>query len=158
MFIPMLWALFSKRHTGYTVLSVTLICLSVNSFFKWSGLYPLNEGQTQALGALLPLLLMAAYEIYAFTLKPAIPQQFTEYESGRIERERARELDTQANREEIAEAQKENRHGIRVIAIGVLSIGVLIAAFGAFADHGAVWVSGIGILVAVGGGVVLRRR
>ena len=158
MYIPMLWALFSKRHTGYTVLSVTLICLSVNSFFKWSGLYPLNQGQTQALGALLPLVLMAVYEVYASTLKPDIPSQFIEYEEGRIERSRDRALDTQANREEIAESQKENRHGVRVIAIGVLSIGVLIAAFGAFADHGAIWVSGIGILVTAVGGMALRRR
>ena len=158
MYIPMLWALFSKRHTGYTVLSVTLICLSVNSFFKWSGLYPLNQGQMQALGALLPLVLMAVYEVYASTLKPAIPSQFIEYEAGLIERSRDRALDTQANREEIAESQKENRHGVRVIAIGVLSIGVLIAAFGAFADHGAIWVSGIGILVTAVGGVALRRR
>lgn len=157
MYIPMLWALFSKRHTGYTVLSITLICLSVNSFFKWSGLYPLNQGQTQSLGALLPLILMAAYEVYASKFKPAIPLQFTEYESGRVERARERALDTQANRDEIAEAQRENRHGIRVIALGVLSIGILIAGFGAFADHGALWVSGIGVLVAIVGGTILRR-
>ena len=37
MFIPMLWALFSRRHTGSSVLATTLICLAVNSFFKWSG-------------------------------------------------------------------------------------------------------------------------
>ncbi|HCR29322.1 MAG TPA: hypothetical protein DIV79_04810 [Opitutae bacterium] len=156
MYIPMLWALFSKRHTGYTVLSITLICLLVNSFFKWSGLFPLNQGQTQALGALLPLILMAAFEIYASTLKPAIPSQFTEYEAGRTERARERALDTQANREEIAEAQKENRHGIRVIGLGVLSIGILIAGFGAFADHGALWVSGIGVLVSFVGVTILR--
>jgi len=136
---------------------VTLICLSVNSFFKWSGVYPLNQGQTQSLGALLPLVLMAAYEIYASKLKPAIPLQFTEYESGRMRKERERELNTEANRKEIAEAQRENRHGIRVIAIGVLSIGSLIAGFGAFADHGALWVSCIGILVAIVGAAILCR-
>ncbi len=158
MYVPTLWALFSKRHTGYTALSVTLICLLVNSFFKWSGLYPLNQGQTQALGVLLPLILMGAYEIYASTLKTAIPSQFTEYEAVRTERARERALDRQGNREEIAEAEKENRHAIRVVAIGVLSIGFLIAAFGVFADHGAAWVSCIGILVAVLGGVVLYRK
>ena len=157
MYIPMLWALFSKRHSGYTVLSITLICLAVNSFFKWSGLYPLNQGQTQALGALLPLTLMAVYEVYASKFKLAIPSQFTEYESSRLERERQRGLDTEVNREEIAEAQRENRHGIRVIALGVLSIGILIAGFGAFADHGALWVSGIGVLVSIVGVTILRR-
>ena len=54
MYVTTLWVLFSKRHTGYTAPSVTLISLLVNSFFQWSGLYPLNQGQIQALGALLP--------------------------------------------------------------------------------------------------------
>ena len=34
MYIPTLWALFSKRHTGISVITTTLVCLSVNSFFK----------------------------------------------------------------------------------------------------------------------------
>lgn len=156
MYIPMLWALFSKRHTGISVLTVTIICLAVNSFFKWSGTYPLNQGQSQALGALLPLILMAVYELYAMNAKP-ISRQYLDYEEGRLQRERRGE-NPEANREAIDEARRENRHGIGVIGLGVLSIGALIVILGALADQGTALVSGMGVLVAVIGVLVIKMR
>ena len=156
MYIPMLWALFSKRHSGMSVLTVTLICLAVNSFFKWSGVYPLNQGQSQALGALLPLLLMGLYEFYATKTKP-ISIQYVQYEEGRLQREQSGE-DVAANREAIDEARRENRHGIGVIGLGILSIGSLIAILGALADQGTALVSGMGILVGLIGVSVIRMR
>ncbi len=156
MFIPMLWALFSKRHTGASVLGVTLVCLVVNSFFKWSGVYVLAQAQSQALGVLLPLALMAAYELYAVKAKGVSPQ-FLKYEEGRLLREKT-DLDIESNQEENEEAQRENRHGIKVIGLGVLSTGLLIAVLGAFADTGTLLVSTIGLLVGASGWLIVRRK
>lgn len=156
MFIPMLWALFSKRHTGASVLGVTLVCLGVNSFFKWSGVYVLDQAQSQALGVLLPLALMAAYELYAARNQGVSPQ-FLQYEEGRFLREKA-DMDNESNQEENEEAQRENRHGIRVIGLGVLSTGLLIALLGAFSDTGTLLVTTMGLLVGVSGWFIVSRK
>ncbi len=156
MYIPMLWALFSKRHTGFSVLTTSLICLVVNSFFKWNGLYVLTQAQSQALGVLFPLTLMAAYEIYACMSKP-VSEQFLNYEEARLQREQA-EQDLEANQEENVEAQRENRHGIKVIGLGVLLTGLLIFLLGLLAEMGTVLVSSVGVVVSLLGWVVIRKR
>lgn len=154
MFIPMLWVLFSKRHTGTSVLTTTLICLAVNSFFKWSGVYVLTQAQSQALGVLLPLTLMAVYEIYASSQK-TVPQKYLHYEEARQLREQSGE-DSVGNEEEAAEARRENHHGIKVIGIGVFSTGLLIAVLGAIADVGAILVTCMGVLVCLIGCLIMR--
>jgi len=156
MFIPMLWALFSKHHTGKSVLGTTLICLVVNSFFKWGGVYVLTQAQSQALGGLLPLSVMGGIEIYS-RLRTPISQQFLDYEKGRLERE-CSEQDTDANQEENREAQKENVHGIKVIGLGVLSTGLLITILGVLAETGTLLVSSMGIVVSFIGWFIFRAR
>jgi Na+/proline symporter len=156
MYIPTLWALFSKRHTGISVITTTLVCLSVNSFFKWGGLFDLTRAQTQALGSMLPLTLMAAYEIYTSMRKP-VSEQYLSYEKARLAREKA-EQDPEENEEEAAEARRENRHGVRVIALGVMSTGLLIAILGFFAESGTVLVSTVGTVVTFVGWIIFRKR
>ncbi len=156
MYIPMLWALFSKRHTGRTVLGVTLICLTVNAFFKWSGVYDLTQAQAQALGALLPLVLMTVYELYAIR-KVTATQQYLDYESARVARINA-ELASESHQSDEQESDRENNHGIKVIGIGILATGCLIAALGGFSDVGRLLVVCVGLSVAIVGGLVLRAN
>jgi Na+/proline symporter len=156
MYIPTLWALFSKRHTGVSVLTTTLVCLSVNSFFKWGGLFDLTRAQTQALGSILPLTLMALYEIYASMGKP-VSQQYLNYENARLARENS-ERDPVGNEEEAAEARRENCHGIKVIGLGVISTGLLIVILGAFAQTGTALVSTVGIVVTIVGWIIFNKR
>ena len=153
MYIPMLWALFSKRHTGRSVLGVTLMCLSVNAFFKWSGVYVLTQAQAQALGTILPLLLMTAYEFYAMH-KVSETQQYLDYESARVNRIEAESRDENL-RDDEQESNRENRHGVRVIGIGILATGLLIAGLGAFSVEGRFLVVGVGICVAIVGSRIL---
>ena len=153
MYIPMLWALFSKRHTGKSVLGVTLICLSVNAFFKWSGVYILTQAQSQALGAILPLILMTAYEVYASRTVSVTPQ-FLDYESARVKRIKE-ESESASGEMDSQEASVENRHGIKVIGIGIFVTGILISALGLFSNDGRVLVIGVGAAVAIVGGFIL---
>ncbi len=156
MYIPMLWALFSKRHTGRSVLGVTLVCLSVNAFFKWSGVFDLTQAQAQALGSVLPLFLMAAYEIYA-SRKGTETQQFVEYEKARVSRLEA-EARSENREEDELESNRENAHGVKVIGIGVTTTGFLIAALGAFSQYGRALVGCVGVAVAIVGGGILRTN
>ncbi|GAL80627.1 predicted sodium-dependent galactose transporter [Algibacter lectus] len=52
MFLPPLWALFSKLQTGKTVLSVTVISLGINAFFKFFApdLIDLTLGRAMEMG------------------------------------------------------------------------------------------------------------
>lgn len=154
MYIPMLWALFSKRHTGRSVLGVTFICLSVNAFFKWSGVYDLNQAQAQALGSVLPLLLMAGYEFYTVR-KVTATQQYLDYESARVARIQA-ESQSVSRDEDERESDRENKHGIKVIGIGIVATGCLIAGLGISSDAGRLLVMGVGVCVAIVGAFVLR--
>lgn len=154
MYVPMLWALFSKRHTGYTVLGVTLVSLSVNAFFKWNGVYNLNQAEAQALGVLLPLFLMAAYELNTMR-KMTETQQYRDYESSRLARIQT-EAESEDRIEDERESDRENKHGIRVIGIGILATGCLIAGLGGISDVGRFLVVCVGVCVAIAGISVLR--
>ncbi|MDQ8182575.1 sodium:solute symporter family protein [Pelagicoccus sp. SDUM812005] len=153
MLVPPLWSLFSKRQTGKTVLSVTLICLAVNCFFKFNGAIVLNQAQTQVLGAGLPLVLMALVEI-ALSRRGPSSDAFEAYE-----RERLQAIDKLSGfeqRDEDLEAKRENKHGITVIAIGVTAIGCLIVCFGFLAEDGQWLIGTIGTVVAVVGASILK--
>ncbi len=150
MLVPPLWALFSKRVTGSIVLGVTVTCLAVNCFFKFNGVIVLSQAQTQVLGSVFPLLLMAVCELFQ-SRRLSESDQFIEYEAKRLER-----LETESEAEE-EEGGSENRHGIRVIAIGTLCAGLLIFGFGLWAENGRVLISAVGSLVVLGGGVTLYK-
>ncbi|MDA0347328.1 MAG: Na+:solute symporter [Verrucomicrobia bacterium] len=155
MYVPMLWALFSKRHNAKSVLGTTLICLVVNAFFKWSGVYVLTQAQSQALGTLLPLALMAAYELAA-SRRGTISRDYEIYESSRRERELSELIKPDLNPN--TETLLENRHGIKVIGIGILTIGILIGLLGVYAENGAVLVSSVGGVVGLAGVILLRLK
>ncbi|MFC0537477.1 sodium:solute symporter family protein [Pelagicoccus mobilis] len=160
MYIPPLWALFSKRHTGKSVLGVTLICLTVNLIFeglKRSGVFALSPAQVQVLGSCLPLCLMAGYEIYAMR-KGKETQQYRDYEMGRKERLAAEAANIELKAEEQAEADRENKHGVKVIGIGIALTGSAIAVLGAFSDYGRLLVVSVGLLVAAIGVAVLMTN
>ena len=113
----------------------------------------LTQAESQTLGVLLPFALMASYELFAVK-RGSIPQQYLDYEKARVERER-QESD-EPNQEENAEADQENRHGVKVIGIGILSTGVLIAFLGAFAGTGTILVSSVGVVVGLTGLGIMR--
>ncbi len=156
MYIPMLWALFSKHHTGKSVLGVTLFCLVVNTFFKMGGVFVLTSAQTQALGAVLPLLLMAGIEVIA-ARKGAPNQQYVEYEAARLTRIQS-ESQSEHLEEDKHESDRENSHGVKVIGIGILATGALIAVLGGISEEGRLLVICVGLGVAIVGGGILRRN
>lgn len=67
LYLPVIWSMFSKRQTGGTLLSVTLLSLAINLFFKFVspavlGL-TLSRAQEMLLGALSPIVLLTLIEI-----------------------------------------------------------------------------------------------
>lgn len=151
MFLPPMWALFSKYQTGKSVLTVTIISLFINAFFKF--LAPslldlsLSRSQEMGLGTLLPILLIGFFEIYARTKKTDISQYL-----------KHKELVRMKNLEEVEESTEGNKKGGRVIGIGVLATGILLITLSLIAEKGIVLVAGMGILVVILGAIVIYKN
>jgi hypothetical protein len=97
---------------------------------------------------------MAAYELYTMR-KMTETQQYRDYESSRLARIKA-EAESEDRVEDERESDRENKHGIRVIGIGILATGCLIAGLGGISDLGRLLVVCVGLFVALTGILVLR--
>ncbi|KAA3658166.1 MAG: sodium transporter [Calditrichaeota bacterium] len=150
MFLPPLWALFSKRIAGINVLSVTIISLAVNAFFKFltPALFDLklSRAAEMGLGVGIPIVLLMLIELYKF----AQGAETTEYNKY-IELQKSQP-------EKDVEPGETNRRGARVIGIGVASTGFLILLLSIIAEVGAQIVAGMGILVLILGAFIVYRN
>lgn len=67
LFAPTIWALFSKRQTAKSILTVTLLSLAINIFFKfftpWLFDFALDRAQEMMVGVFVPLVLLLLFEM-----------------------------------------------------------------------------------------------
>lgn len=145
LYAPPIWALFSKRQTAVSILSVTIISLLINAFFKflapaWLGV-TLDRADEQALGALVPLTLLFLYELYArYSGKES--EDFNQYQVLR-----AREANEQVSPAVDLQARQDKRYGIKVITIAALITGIIIFTIGFIAEKGNIYVFIMGAII-----------
>ena len=151
MFLPPMWALFSKYQTGKSVLVVTIITLLINAFFKFiaPGLlnFSLNREDEMGLGVAIPIILLTVFEFYARTKKADI-SQYTTY---------MKLVDKKAS-EQVDETAEGNKRGGRVIGIGVASTGLLIIGLSVIAKTGLLLVATMGVIVLVLGVIIILKN
>jgi SSS family solute:Na+ symporter len=146
---PPLWALFSRRLNGRTTLWVTGIGLCVNLFFKTLAPllldFKLSRGMETIVGVGLPLLLLAAYELWARS-KHVIADEYTIYKLSRDQRKQnAVEMDP----EEALEIEKQNRFGLQVIAAALLFTAVMLFILSFLTTEGKLVTAGVAVVVLV---------
>ncbi len=150
MFLPPMWALFSKYQTGKSALIVTVITLAINAFFKFLAPTLLNfsfdRAQEMGFGMGIPIVLLAAFEIYARTQKKET-KQYDNYQL--IVAEKISETEE--------EASAGNKKGTRVIGIGVALTGLMILILSFIAKTGALLVGGMGTLVLLLGSYIIFK-
>ncbi len=151
MFLPPLWALFSKHQTGKSVLAVTIVSLVVNAFFKFfapdlTGI-TLGRAMEMVVGMGIPILLLTILEIY-FTQSKSKTSQYDNYQ-------KLLELKEDISNEE--EDNKNNQKGTRVIGIGVASTGVLILVLSFMAESAKGLVLGMGTSILLLGLYIIRK-
>jgi Na+/proline symporter len=142
MFLPPIWALFSKRQTGKIILSITIISLSVNVFFKFITPelfdFSLSRSSEMMTGVLVPLLLLIAAEIFLSTKK----DESIDYEKyQKILKERTQRESEIGNDSNVA--------GRKIIASGILAIGILMCGLGVIADYANMLVITMGVIITV---------
>lgn len=149
MYLPPLWALFSKRQTGASVLAITVLSLAINLVFKFItplfGL-ALSRSMEMIVGVGMPVVLLAVYEfLWSASRGPA-----ASYERYRA-LPAASHPDAAVSAGEAERQAAGNRKGQRVITLGVLVTGGLIALLGIYAIRTTAIVLVMGlIVVAVG--------
>lgn len=152
LYLPPLWALFSKRQTGISVLSITILSLIINLFFKFvsPSLFNLSLSRSveMIVGMGVPIVLLSLYE-FLFSISRPFSMDYKRYEllmagKGQIK------VPLEAGENE------SNVKGKRVLSKGVLSIGILICILGiySFETTWLVLVMGATILVV---GILLYR-
>lgn len=124
---PPIWALFSKRHTGKSILWCTVLGLSINIYFKF--FHPLIAGfsfdrtQEMLAGALVPLFLLVSYELWA-KYKGQVSADYLNY--------RSRSEEAEVLVEEGEETSgSQNSFGLKVLSrtMGVISLIFVVLAF-----------------------------
>ena len=148
LYLPPLWALFSKRQTGKSVLSATLISLALNLFFKFvsPGMFniTLSRGQEMTLGVILPIIVLLFFEIKnSFT--QVENKDYIKYKS--IKTEQGDKYIQETKPDQIS----QNLHGRKVISLGVAGTGVLISLIGILTESGQLLVIITGSMIFIAG-------
>ncbi|MFI8602905.1 sodium:solute symporter family protein [Cellulophaga baltica] len=150
MFLPPLWALFSKKQTGTSILSVTLISLAINAFFKFLGPtvldLKLDRASEMGLGVGVPIVLLLCYEFY-LTVNFSENKQYEAY-TAQVAGKLVIVEDTTST---------DNKRGTRVIGIGIAVTGLIILILSFIAATGAMMVGIMGVVVASLGSIITYK-
>ncbi len=149
MFLPPLWALFSKRSTGKTTVLVTIISLLINAFFKF--LAPsilgisLDRTTEMSMGVGIPMVLLIIIELI-------------NYFKGFVAPVTNKVINDSSTDEESESSNEGNKRGGRVIGLGIGAIGLLILILTFFADAEKITIAIIGSIVLLLGLFVIYKN
>ena len=134
---PPIWALFSKRHSGKSILYITVISLLINIGLKILLATPLSRANEMLLGALLPLSLLLGYELYA-KFQNIISEDYIKY--SKLSREN-----------EVLETSgaEQNTFGFKILAITLAVVGLLVMVLGLISEDSKMLVLAIGAIIMI---------
>jgi solute:Na+ symporter, SSS family len=141
---PAIWALFSKKQTGKSILGVTAISLVINVFFKFITPialdFALNRTEELILGVGIPFTLLLLYEIFA----PKAIEHSIKVES------------PTSKIQETNNESGQNEYGIKVLGFSFISIGLLFCVLSIWGENSSIYLIIIGALI-IGLGVFLAK-
>ncbi len=141
LYAPAIWSLFSRYQNGRSILGATAISLVVNVVFKFGliGII-LDRSEEMLLGMLLPLTLLAFYEVYArksgasvheFPLVVAMKSSLNDKEN------------------------QQNQYGIAVIGYALIAIAMMFIGLGIWTKEEGSWLMGLMGMIIFAAGVYL---
>ncbi len=145
MFLPPIWALFSKNQTGKSILTTTILSLFINIFFKFisPGLFgfELVRSSEMMVGVLIPFFILVLFELYfiATNKEPIAYLRYLDIQGKRVKKESL----------EVVTSEATNKKGRTIISSGILAIGILIIGLGIIADYANLLVTGMGIIISL---------
>lgn len=156
LYLPTIWTLFSKRQTGTSTITTTILSLAVNGIFKFitplCGL-SLNRAEEMILGVSFPIVCLLIFEIY-YIVTNKVSDRYETY----LAWENGNHLKTEnLSVEEKEEVIQDNKFSIKVIGIGILLTGISVAILGGLATTGKVLIVTTGTVFALLGLFIMRR-
>lgn len=136
---PPIWALFSKYHSGRSILYCSLLGLGINVYFKL--LHPIVTGfsfdraEEMLAGAITPFVLLGGYEIWAKSKKEVSPS-YLDYKMK--QKEQIGSISDESEDEEDTEAQ--NQYGLKVLSKTMALTAGIFVVLALVADKGT-WVT-----------------
>lgn len=156
LYLPTIWTLFSKRQTGTSTITTTLLSLAVNGIFKFItplwGL-SLNRAEEMILGVTFPVCCLLVFEVY-YMLTHKVSDRYKSY---LIWENKNHEREENLSTEEIQHTAKTNKFSLKVIGIGILLTGIAVAILGGLAEIGKVLIVTTGTVFALLGLFIMRR-
>ena len=151
LFAPIIFTLFSKRQTGFSVVTTTVLSLVVNLFLKVIAPaqfhFKLNRTAETVCGVGIPILLLVAFELY-YKMRSQQSSKAILFTKKNIAA--AHEKTTQQH---IA-AGKQNIFGIRVIAVAMTCVGIGIILLGLAGNNYVSVVIMVGIVILLAAGLI----
>ncbi len=159
IYLPIIWTLFSSRQTKFTLLFTTIFSLSVNALFKFITPlvfdFSLSRTEEMVVGVTIPFILLLIFESYQRSRGFIDPNVELCREAANAKRAAEREEALQMGAGESTEAKQS----LRVIGLGILLTGIVIAALGLFsADEGQGVVISVGAGLAIIGTFIFRKK
>lgn len=155
LYMPLIWSLFSRKQTGKSALTITLLSLFITLSFKF------------LLPQLFDFNLSRAGEMILGVAVPAIGILLSEVilRVGRMgEEEYSRYLEIYRKKiavaatDEVPEGSSvENRKGLKMIAIGILFTGTIIVVLGLMAPAGKPFVLGVAFILLLLGSLLFIK-
>ncbi|WP_339924480.1 sodium:solute symporter family protein [uncultured Cyclobacterium sp.] len=143
LYAPAIWGLFSKRQTGTSILMVTGISLVINLFFKFisPSLFSFSLGRSSEMivGVFLPIVLLAAYELYA-RKRNLESKQYSTY----LAKNKHNKDDLT---ESLNDSQGQNTFGYKVMGWAFTGIGLLFFGLGVWGGGGSIYLFIMGTLI-----------
>lgn len=144
LYLPIIWSLFSKRQTGKSLLTITIVSLAINAIFKFvipyiPGGFALSRAQEMILGVSFPAICLIAYELWA-VYKKRVDPMFVTYEEEQKQKMLAKQID---------DNKEQNNYGVKIIGIGLSIAGALITVLGIIANHSQLLVLSVGLILAL---------
>lgn len=129
LYLPIIWTLFSKRQTAFSVKTATLVSLGLNAFLKFVTPYmfgfSFTRAEEMATGVLFPVILLLLWEIYASWKKIEDPKS-----------QICKVVEKQLEQKELVVTVSDNSQSLKVLGIGIAASGTLIMALGLVNDSG----------------------
>ncbi|MES2277261.1 MAG: sodium:solute symporter family protein [Bacteroidota bacterium] len=146
LFAPVIWSLFSKRQTGFSVVLTTLLSLMINLFFKLLGPQLLNikltRGTETAFGMGFPICILLLFELYYLIMGEVSPNYINTNQPATVQ---TNTTNTLANQN----TAKQNKFGVQVISISIGAVGIGILLLGIVASKYNNIVIIVGVLVLI---------
>jgi len=148
---PPVWALFSKRLSGYITIRITLITLFINLFFKMilpavNG-FKLDRGAEMVVGVGIPVLLLLVNELVQMgRIKES--KDFMRYCQLKTNRQqKIQEL--LIDKQEALLAKKQNQFGLKIIAFSLLVTSIILFVLSMLTTSGNITSAVVAVIILI---------